>query len=159
MKITVLFLGLTYHSCPLMGLNSGSNDAGALWNVRQLRNDKKCETCHTGNFNLWMTCIRKSALVNLHMGFVSRPRQPLLLALQIAKYLPIPMDYTGYYFRFSGPIKQPAEPTNSRPSIYHPRRYLNPGVRIECDTSSDPTIPRPIHQRPVVAYGTFIIHI
>ena len=136
-----------------MSLNSGSNDVGALWNVRQLRHDKKCETCHTGNFNLWMTCIRKNSLINLHHGFVSRTRQPLLLVLQIAKYLQIPMNYNGHYFRFSGPIKTPANPTNSRPSIYHPRQYRNPGVRIECDTSSDPTLPRPIHQQPVVAYG------
>ena len=137
----------------MMTLNSGSNDTGSLWNVRQLRRDKRCETCHTGNFNLWMTCIRKSALANLHHGFISRPRQPLLLVLQIAKYLPIPPNYVGYYFRFSGPIKSPAEPTNSQPSRYHPRTYLNPGVRIEKDTTTDPTLPRPVHQRPVVAYG------
>ena len=136
-----------------MSVNSGSNDTGALWNVRQLRNDKKCNICHSGNFNLWMTCIRKNALINLHNGFVSRSRQPLLLVLQIAKYLPIPPDYTGYYFRFSGPLKIPAEPTNSRPSIYLPRKYRNPGVRVECDTSSDPTLPRPIHQQPIIAYG------
>ena len=137
-----------------MSINSASNDVSEkLWPIKQLRRDKKCGICFSQDLNPWLTCIRKNALCNLHHGFISRPRQLLLLVLQIVKYLPIPISYTGPYFVFLGPLKRPAEPTNSRVNRYTPQSYKNPGVRLEMDTTLDVTLPRSIQQTPVVAYG------
>ena len=147
-------LGLTFNSCPLMSLSSASNDATEkLWPIKQLRQDKRCEICFSFDLNPWLTCIRKTALCNLHPGFISRPRQMFLLVLQITKYLPIPVSYNGPYFQFLGPLQKSAEPTNSRLNFYTPQSYKNPGVRIEKDTTVDATLPRTIQQAPVVAYG------
>ena len=139
-----------------MSVNSASNDIGNLWPIKQLRQDKKCGICFSQNLNPWLTCIRKNALINLHIGFVSRARQMLLLALQVAKYLPIPQTYSGSYFKFLGPLSEPAGTTNSRVSRWQPRGYKNPGVRLERDTTTDATLPLPRHQTPVIAYGEFI---
>ena len=150
-------IGLTFHSCPFMGINSGSNDVGAMWNVKQLRQDKRCSLCFSENLNSWFACIRKTSMINLHIGFVSRCRQSLLLVLQLSKYLPIPDTYRGQYFRFSGPIKEVVEPTNSRASIWQPRGFKNPGARIESDKSENYTLPREKHQQPIYAYGKLYI--
>ena len=139
----------------MMSISSGSNDLGRLWPIKQLRRDKRCNICFSQDFNPWQTCIRKNALVNLHHGFVSRARQLLLLLLQIVKYTPVPSNYNGSYFKFKGPLTEPAKGTNSRISIYQPRGYKNPGVRLEMDTSNDPTLPRPLQQLPVLAYGKY----
>ena len=137
-----------------MSVSSASNDATEkLWSIKQLRQDKRCEICFSFDLNPWLTCIRKTALCNLHHGFISRPRQIVLLVLQIVKYLPIPMAYNGPYFQFLGPLQKTAEPTNSRLNFYTPQNYKNPGVRVEKDTTVDATLPRTLQQTPVVAYG------
>ena len=142
----------------MMSISSGSNDLGRLWTIKQLRQDKRCNICFSQDFNPWLTCIRKNALVNLHHGFVSRARQLLLMLLQIVKYTPVPSTYSGPYFKFLGPLTQIAERTNSRVSRFQPHQYKNPGVRLEMDTTEDTSLPRPLQQIPVVAYGkSFII--
>lgn len=137
----------------MMSVSSGSNELGRLWPVKQLRRDKRCNICFTQDFNPWQTCVRKNALINLHFGFVSRGRQLLLLLLQVAKYALVPSTYSGPYFKFLGPYTAPVTRTNSRASRFHPHSYKNFGVRLEMDTSIDPTLPRPLQQIPVVAYG------
>ena len=157
-KFLITYLGLTFNSCPLMSLSSASNDVTEkLWSIKQLRQDKRCEICFSFDLNPWLTCIRKTALCNLHPGFISRPRQLFLLVLQITKYLPIPLSYNGPYFKFLGPLQKRAEPTNSRLNFYTPQSYKNPGVRVEKDTTVDATLPRPIQQAPIVAYGEFFV--
>ena len=148
-----LILALTYNSCPFMSLNSGSNDIGALWNVKQLRQDKKCGLCFTETLNDWMACIRKTAMINLHIGYVSRVRQAYLLVLQLAKFLPIPSTFNGQYFKFDGPIKVLAKPTNQRVSVWQPSSFKSPGSRIECDKSENLLIPKDNQRKPIYAYG------
>ena len=136
-----------------MGVSCVTGDDDLLWPVRELRSEKKCGTCFSENFNSWMSCLRRNSLINLHHGFVSRSRQMLLLALQVVKFLPIPVTYDGPYFKFLGPLKEFKPRTNERASRYHPHSYKNPGVRLERDVSIDVSLPRKIHQKPVLAYG------
>lgn len=138
-----------------MGLNSGSSDMGALWDVKQLRQDKKCGLCYTETLNHWMACIRKSSMVNLHIGFVSRVRQAYLLVLQLAKFLPVPSTFNGQYFKFNGPIKEIARPTNHKASIWQPSSFKSPGTRIECDKTENSTLPKTRQQLPIYAYGKY----
>ena len=86
----------------MMSISSGSNDLGRLWPIKQLRRDKRCSICFSQDLNPWLTCVRKNALVNLHIGFVSRARQLLMMLLQIVKYTPVPSTYNGNYFKFQG---------------------------------------------------------
>ena len=150
------FLALTYNSCPFMGLNSGSNDIGTLWNVKQLRQDKKCGLCFTDTLNDWKACISKTAMINLHIGYVSRVRQAYLLVLQLAKFLPIPSTFNGQYYKFNGPIKVLAKPTNQRVSMWQPTSFKSPGSRIECDKSENPMIPKYNQRKAIYAYGKII---
>ena len=149
----ILFSALTFDSCPFMGASCVVSDSDNLWSVRELRSEKKCGTCFSENFNSWMSCLRRSSLVNLHHGFVSRSRQMLLLALQVAKFLPVPVTYDGPFFKFLGPLTVPKPRTNDRATRFHPHAYKNPGLRLEKDTSIDVSLPRKIHQKPVLAYG------
>ena len=138
-----------------MDIHSGSNDTDKLWTVKQLRQDKRCGFCFSENLNSWMACIRKSSMINLHIGFISRTRQALLLALQMAKFLPIPDNYSGEYFRFFGPLTKIAEPTDSRSTLWQPKSFKNPGVRIESDKTINPNLPQARQQLPVYAYGKY----
>ena len=155
----MIILALTYNSCPFMSLNSGSNDIGTLWNVKQLRQDKKCGLCFSETLNDWMACIRRTAMINLHIGYVSRVRQAYLLVLQIAKFLPIPSTFNGQYFKFQGPIKILAKPTNQKASMWQPSSFKSPGSRIESDHSENLSIPKVTQQKPIYAYGKMIIFI
>ena len=137
----------------MMSISSASNDVSTLWPVRQLRANKKCGICFSFDFNPWLTCIRKHALVNLHMGFISRPRQAFLVLLQIAKFLPVPETYSGHYFKFQGPYTETVEQTDSRPSVFWPRRYKNPGIRVEKDCTVSDTEPKTVHEQIIYAYG------
>ena len=92
-------------------------------------------------------------MINLHHDFISRERQGLLLVLQLAKFLPIPETFSGQYFKFFGPLTKLATPTNSRASMWQPRAFKNPGVRIESDKTENFSLPRTRHQQPVYAYG------
>lgn len=76
-----------------------------------------------------------------------------MLLLQLCKYLPIPETFTGYFFKFNGPLTAPAKPTNEKAVRWQPNAFKNAGIRIEKDFSFNPELPREHHLEPIVAYG------
>ena len=138
----------------MLSIVSGSidTDLSNLWTVEQMRKNLQCEICYRQDFNFWYCCIRRNALVNLHNGFASRPRQMYFLILAIAKYTPVPVQYQGPFFRFRGNLDQiiPAEQTSSTRS---PVELRNVGVRVLADLTGCATQPKSKHEAKVVAYG------
>ena len=131
------------------------SDLANMWPLTSLKRDLKCSICNSEDQNHWYVCVRKHALVNLHHGFVSRPRQLWLMAIAISKFLVVPHNYEGEFFHFQGPITcpVPAVPLNN----WHvPRTPKNNGVRILQDAPSERIHPRMLNKSKVVAYGKFL---
>ena len=76
-----------------------------------------------------------------------------MLLLQLCIYLPIPDYFSGYFFKFKGPLTAPAKPTNEKAVRWQPNSFKNAGIRIEKDFSFNPDLPREHHLEPIVAYG------
>ena len=127
----------TNHSCPLMGLmpamSAPPQNPAHRWPVGELKRNGLCGLCYVHELNDWNSCMRRQALLNLHPGMISRPRQMLYLILQVLKYLPIPNGYVGPIFRFIGNVP------------YGP-------IKVQ-DPSRNPTIPTEIHNAKIICYG------
>ena len=132
--------------------SSFDSDLTKWWSVAEMRRELQCTICNSENFNNWYVCVRKHSLVNLHIGYVSRPRQSWLLAMAIAKFLVIPEDYDGPFFQFQGPIQQ-IIPGQSFHEWQIPRTPKNPGVRIVRDTTENRLLPRFQQAAFAIAYG------
>ena len=126
-------------------------DIKKLWSVADMRNDQQCTVCNSQDFNNWYVCTRRSSLVNLHIGYVSRPRQSWLMAMSIAKFLVIPYNYDGPYFPFQGSFQQPVPVEAVHPTVA-PRTPKNAGIRVVRDTSVNRSMPRFQHAATAIAY-------
>ena len=121
----------------MMGLLSASaappQTPEQRWSLEELKRNSLCGICYIHELNDWNSCIRRSGLINLHPGHVSRPRQMFFLIIQILKFLPIPTDYTGPIFQFAGNVPYGA-------------------VQIQ-DETLNPAVPTEIHNAQLICYG------
>ena len=123
----------------MMGLLSASasppQSVEQRWPLREIKRNSLCGLCYVHELNDWNSCIRRSGLVNLHPGNVSRPRQMFYLIIQILKYLRIPADYTGPVFRFIGNVP------------FGPQSLQDPEI--------NPAVPKEIQNAELICYGMY----
>ena len=104
------------------------------WSVAAIKRNMLCGICLVQDMNNWNSCLRRSAIINCHMGFCSRARQMWFLIMQVIKYLPIPKDIKFWpTTKFDGSV--PFGPT------------------IVQDKTRNPTLPTTVHNAEIVTYG------
>ena len=103
------------------------------WSMDTVKQNLRCGICYVNDINHWNSCQRRMAIINLHPGFSSRPRQLWFIIMQIIKYLPIPETYRAPKPRFRGNVRFRAF--------------------IRQDQTRNPNIPTHIHNAKLVVYG------
>ena len=135
--------------------SSFDSEASALWSLADLISDLKCLICNSEEFNNWFSCCRKNGLNNTHPGLVSRERQMWQMVMHIVKFMPIPHDYDGPWFKFKGTFTEILPAMELHPWQV-PRPPKNPGVRILANPTTSMNVPKRERRHQVFAYGKFI---
>ena len=80
-----MYLGLHLGACPHMGaILATATDS--TWNFEDLMKHTVCTHCNSERINVWYSCNRRSAMVNLHPGLASARRQHYFILNLLAKY-------------------------------------------------------------------------
>ena len=103
------------------------------WSIAEIKRNMLCGICQIGKLNSWGSCLRRSSLLNCHMGFMSRGRQMFFMVIQVCKFLPIPRSHHNQFPRFKGNVSF--------------------GARFVQDETNNPTIPRHVHNAMIAIYG------
>ena len=107
----------------------------AEWDIEELLQSLRCDTCLDEVFNTWLVCLRRFSMLNLHPEYISRTRQYWFVAMLPLKYLILPQDYTDFLFSFNG--------------------LLLPKLRTR--TLSDPLLPKFKRKADFITYGKHLL--
>ena len=104
-----------------------------IWSIATLKQNILCGICYVQGINHWNSCQRRMAIINLHPGYSSRPRQIWFIVMQILKYLPPNENYRSPRTKFLGNVTF--------------------GALVHQDNSRNPKVPAHIHNAKFVSYG------
>ena len=105
------------------------------WSIETLLKSLECGTCMDQVYNHWYVCFRRSASLNLHPEYIARTRQYWFVAMLPQKYVILPLNYTGFIFKFNG--------------------HLVPKLHSLMKTHG----PKPLRKIDYISYGEFLLHL
>ena len=103
------------------------------WSIEEIKRSITCQICNAAELNNWASCTRRASLLNLHPGFLSRPRQMWFIAMQTLKFTPTNREYRGPTHKFQGNVPY--------------------GAIVVTDQSVNPHIPAEFHNVRIILYG------